>query len=120
MEYLDKYCKLDNLIPMCKRTRPNTPIFALNTCEAEIIKKKKKHNHCERIFFKIISITYISLTASEKYIVILQQETTHKLDINSNTHTTRIIDSAHLIETNTDCIIKIQLNDKKLVQDNQI
>ena len=73
-EYLDKYCKLGKLIPICKRTRPNTPILTSNTCEAEII--KNMFNHCERILSKIDSITYIPLTALEKYIVIPQQEPT--------------------------------------------
>ena len=62
------------------------------------------HNHCERILFKIDSITYIPLTALEKYIVIPQQKTT--LDTNCNTHTTKVINSAHLKEANTNCIIQ--------------
>ena len=62
------------------------------------------HNHCERILFKIDSITYIPLTALEKYIVIPQQKTT--LDTKCNTHTTKVINSAHLKEANTNCIIQ--------------
>ncbi|CAD1469694.1 unnamed protein product, partial [Heterotrigona itama] len=72
---INKHCKLGKQIPLCKRTRPDTPILIANTCEAEII-AMNLHNHCERVLFKIESITYISLITSENYIVIPRQETT--------------------------------------------